>query len=49
MNTESDKLYAAIFPILQTHFDHSSVLSDIEDATWDVVNQIEDNYEYREL
>lgn len=36
-----EELYAAIFPAIQSHFDHSSVLSDLEDAAWDVVNTLE--------
>ncbi|MCU6481928.1 hypothetical protein [Arthrobacter sp. A2-55] len=40
--TTKDELYARVFPQIQSHFNHSFVLSDLEDAAWDVVNALED-------
>jgi hypothetical protein len=37
-----EKQHAAVVAALTTHFSHSSVESDIEDAAWTVLNVLDD-------
>jgi hypothetical protein len=40
--TVEDRQHAAVVSALTTHFSHSSVESDIEDAAWTVLNVLDD-------